>query len=84
MDVNHLPVAIGLPTTGDFLPAADTHCYFMALGGVLMDDSGARKFRVSIRLLLSILAVCCILLASVFWNFQLYRPPAPAITSGCG
>ena len=38
-----------------------------------MDVSGARKFRVSIRLQFSILAVCCILLASVFWSFQLYR-----------
>ncbi len=38
-----------------------------------MDVSGARKFRGSIRLLVSILAVGSLLLASAFWNFQLYR-----------
>jgi len=38
-----------------------------------MDVSGARKFRVSVRLLLSILTVCSLLLASAFWNFHLYR-----------
>lgn len=73
MDVNRSPMAISLSTKGDLLQATETHHSFVALGGIPMDGSRARKFRVSIRLLLSILAVCCILLASVFWNLQLYR-----------
>ena len=38
-----------------------------------MDVGGTRKFRVSSRVLVPIVAVCVLLLVSVIWNLELYR-----------
>jgi hypothetical protein len=38
-----------------------------------MDVGGTRKFRVSSRVLVPIVAVCVLLLVSAIWNLELYR-----------
>jgi F0F1-type ATP synthase membrane subunit b/b' len=38
-----------------------------------MDVGGARRFRVSSRVLVPIIAVCVLLLVSAIWNLELYR-----------
>jgi F0F1-type ATP synthase membrane subunit b/b' len=38
-----------------------------------MDVGGTRKFRVSSRVLVPIIAVCVLLLVSAIWNLELYR-----------
>src|SRR5271157_3501023 len=38
-----------------------------------MDVGGARKFRVSSRSLVPLIAVCALLLVSALWNLELYR-----------